>query len=939
VRDSWLDAPLVLAVLARRPKRNGAPGAPRSLRLPAAERRRLPTVDRELLALRDVAVLPDFAYAAWDEPYTDLQGHWGVDAAALPRVLELLAATGRVFADGDGDDDGANEGEAEVPRGLRIDATEPFLFELAWQRDHSRRTRLVAQWRRGAEVLPGDEVGPGAIDGVLVHGDRLLRCVAGTARELAKELASGGPLQVKADEVQALLAELATLPGAAQFLLPLLDEVPLGAPTAVVFVGKPARAGEPLPATLRFDYAGTFVAPDDERPVLDVTTRLVRRDAAAERAASERVAAVEPGLATGRVHLAAERLPELAQALLAIEVRVLAEGRRLRPLWQGRAAVRSGVDWFAIDGEFHFDGCDVSLPELLQGKLTPDGFVELADGSLGMLPATWLRRMQALRQLDGDVVDGTVRVPSSRALLLDALLAAQEDATTFTLDAKLSAWRDRLARFAQVLPAQAPAGFAGELRQYQSAGLGWLHFLRDFGLGGCLADDMGLGKTVQVLALLAGEHAAPAKRPRGKRPSSRPSLLVAPRSVLGNWLAEARRFAPGLRVLDFSGAGRWRDGTAERIADHDLVLSTYALVRADAPQFVERGLQFHWAVLDEAQAIKNADSLGSKAVRLLRATHRLVLTGTPVENHLGDLWSLFEFLNPGMLGRLPAFRAWFGKDLGAIELRQQQALVQRALRPVLLRRTKAQVLPELPTKVEQTLWCTMAPAQHKRYHGLQAHYRQQLLAGGGAIDGKQRFVVLEALLRLRQAATHEGLLERRFQAAESAKFEVLLPRLEELAAEGHKALVFSQFTSLLDLLEPELATRGMVFERLDGSTKRRTERIERFQTDPDCKVFLISLKAGGYGLNLTAASYVFLLDPWWNPAVEMQAIDRAHRLGQQRTVNAYRLVCRGTVEERVLELQESKRALCEAILGNERSLLQDLTRADLELLLGGGEMA
>ena len=364
------------------------------------------------------------------------------------------------------------------------------------------------------------------------------------------------------------------------------------------------------------------------------------------------------------------------------------------------------------------------------------------------------------------------------------------------------------------------------------------------------------------------------------------------------------------------------------------MLTTYALLRADAGEFAARDIGFQYAILDEAQAIKNADSQGSKAARLLRAEHRLVLTGTPVENHLGDLWSLFEFLNPGMLGRLPAFRALLARDVDASTLTENGRLLQRTLRPVLLRRTKQQVLTDLPPKVEQTLWCELGRAQQRRYDTLREHYRAELLAGSGELDQRQRFTVLEALLRLRQAACHEGLLPGRDAATDSAKFEALLPQLEQLAAAGQKALVFSQFTGLLDLLEPHLQQRGLSFERLDGKTRRRPERIARFQQDPDCRVFLISLKAGGFGLNLTAASYVFVLDPWWNPAAEMQAIDRAHRIGQQRTVHAYRLVCRDTVEERVLELQQRKQALCEAILGNERSLLQDLTRADLEMLLG-----
>ena len=585
-----------------------------------------------------------------------------------------------------------------------------------------------------------------------------------------------------------------------------------------------------------------------------------------------------------------------------------------------------------------FNGHSAQLPELLKRPITPDGFIELGDGSLGVLPESWLRRLEALRALGGEAEGDVVRVARSRALLLDAMLSAQEQGD-MVVDAAFARMRERIAAFTKVEPLQESSAFVGELRPYQREGLGWLAFLREFGFGGCLADDMGLGKTVQVLAHLCAPRessVAGAVKAKGRRKvdARRPSVLVAPRSVLGNWLAEAKRFAPGLRVLDFSTPDRWRDGAEKRVREHDLVLTTYAMLRHDAPQFVERKLDFHYAILDEAQAVKNPDSQSSKAARLLVAQHRLVLTGTPVENHLGDLWSLFEFLNPGMLGRLPAFRGLFGKGASGEAMTKHRELVQRALRPVMLRRTKQQVLKDLPDKVEQTLWCELGPVQRKRYDALRKHYQQKLLGEPGELDDKQRFMVLEALLRLRQAACHEALLPGGDPAAESAKFEELLPRIEELATEGHKALVFSQFTSVLDLIEPKLRERGIDFERLDGQTTRRAQHVERFQTERNCAVFLISLKAGGFGLNLTAASYVFVLDPWWNPAAEMQAIDRAHRIGQKRVVNAYRLVCRGTVEERVLELQAQKKALCELILGNERSLLQDLKRADLELLLG-----
>jgi len=383
-------------------------------------------------------------------------------------------------------------------------------------------------------------------------------------------------------------------------------------------------------------------------------------------------------------------------------------------------------------------------------------------------------------------------------------------------------------------------------------------------------------------------------------------------------------------VLAHHGTDRSRD--ADAIAGHDLVVTTYGTLRRDAALLGK--IRFSYAILDEAQAIKNSSSQAAKAARVLVADHRLVLTGTPVENHLDDLWSLFEFLNPGMLGRSRVFREIVAPTGDAPRETDSTHLLARALRPFLLRRTKEEVLQELPPKVEQVIGCDLEGAERRRYDELRNHYRSALLAKVEE-QGIERvgMHVLEALLRLRQAACHPGLVDPARVGESSAKLEALLPMLDEVRESGHKALVFSQFTSFLAIVRRRLDDAGVAYEYLDGKTRDREERVRRFQEDAACPLFLISLKAGGFGLNLTAADYVFLLDPWWNPAVERQAIDRTHRIGQTRTVNAYRLVARDTIEEKVLELQEKKRALAEAILGGTEGTLRDLTREDLERLL------
>jgi len=522
----------------------------------------------------------------------------------------------------------------------------------------------------------------------------------------------------------------------------------------------------------------------------------------------------------------------------------------------------------------------------------------------------------------GQAEGEAIRFSRAQASLLDALLAAEPEAT---FDEGFARMREELRTFTSVEPVDAPKGFRGTLRDYQREGLGWLCFLQRFGFGGCLADDMGLGKTIQALAVLEARRT---RRNESGQSKKNPSLAVVPRSLIFNWEQEAARFVPRLRVLDHSGVGR--DSVLDGFGDYDLVLTTYGTLRSDILKLKE--IEFDYVILDEAQAIKNAATSTAKATRLLKARHRLAMSGTPIENHLGELWSLFEFLNPGMLGTASAFKLGSGAARDGDE--ESVRMLSRAVRPFVLRRTKSQVAKDLPEKLEETIYCELLPAHRKQYDQLRDHYRQALLA---KVDGeglaKSKIMVLEALLRLRQAACHPGLLDRSKTAGLSAKLDVLLCQVQDVLDEDHKILVFSQFTSLLAIVRKHLDRAGVTYAYLDGQTRKRQGVVERFQNDPSCKVFLISLKAGGLGLNLTAADYVVLLDPWWNPAVEAQAIDRTHRIGQTRRVFAYRIVARDTVEERILELQQKKKKLADSIITADNSLIRTLTREDLELLL------
>jgi SNF2 family DNA or RNA helicase len=617
--------------------------------------------------------------------------------------------------------------------------------------------------------------------------------------------------------------------------------------------------------------------------------------------------------------LTARQLPRVTRALLEAGWQVEAAGKLYRKSAEIRIEVATDIDWFDLTGQVRFDDQVAPLPRLLQALKRGDNTVQLDDGTFGVLPDDWLKKYGMLAGL-GTADGERVRFRRTQAGLLDALLAS---APEISCDEAFRQAAHELRTFDGIKAVKPGEEFTGTLREYQCEGLGWLHFLERFSFGGCLADDMGLGKTVQVLALLAGRRTQP------KKGQARlPSLVVVPRSLVFNWMQEAARFAPQLRMLDHTGLTR--DKTGANFDACDLVITTYGTLRRDVLLFKDRA--FDYCILDEAQSVKNASTDQAKAVRLLNARHRLALSGTPVENHLGELWSLFEFLNPGMLGHASVFKLAGGAARNPDP--ETRAVLAKGLRPFILRRTKQQVAKDLPEKTEQTLYCELEADQRRLYDELRDHYRQALLKTIEQVGmNRAKIQVLEALLRLRQAACHPGLIDKARCAAPSAKLDMLLPQLQEAVEEGQKTLVFSQFTSFLAIVRAQLDGAGVKYEYLDGKTRNRAEKVARFQTDPDCKLFLISLKAGGLGLNLTAAEYVFLLDPWWNPAVEAQAIDRTHRIGQTKPVFAFRLIARDTVEEKVLELQKTKRDLADAIVNADNSLIAGLKREDLEMLL------
>ncbi len=564
--------------------------------------------------------------------------------------------------------------------------------------------------------------------------------------------------------------------------------------------------------------------------------------------------------------------------------------REIRPGVAMSAHPRGGYR-VEVDG----DGADpAAILEAWQGG---SSMVPLLDGGFAPIPRAWLEEhgWTLAELMDAKEDDG--RVPAHTAAALASL--AEPDA----LPASLTRLRQLAEDFHGLPATQLPQGLHAELRPYQQRGVDWLAFLREAELGGLLADDMGLGKTIQALVAIATVPG--------------PSLVVAPTSVLRNWKAECQRFLPDLSVCLYHGPQRKLD------LDARMVITSYALLRRDIDKLA--AVSWTYAVLDEAQAIKNPDSQVARASRRIDARHRLALTGTPVENRLEELWSLFAFALPGFLGRRETFAQRVSDALGGPEQHQALAWLRRRVRPFVLRRLKSEVAPELPARTEMVLSCELTSDERNTYEALRQSALREVR---DAIGAKRTLGVLEALLRLRQAACHPGLLPGRADTS-SSKQEVLVERVTTLAAEGHRALVFSQWTSFLDLVEPALAAAGVDSCRLDGSTRDRQAVVDRFQSPEGPSVFLLSLKAGGTGLNLTAADYVFHLDPWWNPAVEDQAVDRAHRIGQTRPVFSVRLVSVGTVEERIVALQHSKRELARAAIGDEGLLAAGLSSDEL----------
>jgi superfamily II DNA or RNA helicase len=909
---------LCLTLESRDRKKDGNWARPKPLAMKRSQIQRLPLrEDQQILSM--LAGTQSYAYG-YPDPYERLRDLSMLPPALSAMLMPLMVRTGRCYLRPQ------NEPEALLP--LAWDDGEAWNFWLELGKAEGGQCALTGFFQRGEERM--ELTAPVLVaPGFLLTRDRVARCAQEASFEwisaLRKKCSIVAPESEKDQFLAALLCSRNLPPLAVPEEMRYEELAAIPAPRLKISQAPTHLGSGRLQAELSFAYDDRIVPEfDPSRGVFDAPSRrFLRRDFDAEAEANALLD--ELGVKRGPTYwepeptrgFAASKLPQVVRPLVEAGWHIDAEGKIFRRPGSYRLEVSSGMDWFELHGEVDYGPTKARLPELLAALRRGNNMVQLDDGTYGMLPEQWLRRIGPLAGM-GSPEDGHIHFTRSQAGLLDALLATQPEAQW---DHTFARVRAELQQFSAVGTTAQPDGFVGRLRDYQCEGLAWMLFLQRFSFGGCLADDMGVGKTAQVLALLEMRREL---RCTGQPVS--PSLIVVPKSLVFNWKQEAERFTPQLRVLDHTGMAR--DGND--FAACDVILTTYGTLRRDILSL--KDLEFDYVILDEAQSVKNSDTESSKAVRLLRGRYRLGLSGTPVENHLGELWSLFEFLNPGMLGAASVFKV--AGSTGRNPTEDTRRLLARALRPFILRRTKQQVAQELPPKSEQTIYCEMETAQRKLYDELRQHYRESLLKRI-ATDGltKSKIQILEALLRLRQAACHPALLDPKRIGDASAKLEALLAQLREVLDEGHKALVFSQFTSLLKIVRERLNESGVVYEYLDGATRDRQARVERFQTDPGCRIFLISLKAGGVGLNLTAAEYVFILDPWWNPAVEAQAVDRAHRIGQRRPVFAYRLIARDTVEEKILELQKSKRDLAAEIIGAESSVIRNLKPEDLALLL------
>ncbi len=577
--------------------------------------------------------------------------------------------------------------------------------------------------------------------------------------------------------------------------------------------------------------------------------------------------------------------------------------------------VTENIDWFDINAVVKFGEYEIPFKVLRKHMLKRKSEITLPNGEIAVIPDTWFEEYSELLAFASEDDEGNLNLKKYHLSLVQEL--ETNNLAKVSMDKKLKNLRE----FDRIDDYSLPENFSGTLRPYQKAGYNWMRFLNNFQFGGCLADDMGLGKTVQTLAFLQSF--------KENDELNSASLLIMPTSLIYNWEMEARKFTPELKLFIYTGTNR--DKNIENFQKYDLIISSYGIIRLDID--ILENYYFNYIILDESQAIKNPSSNIAKSVQRLRSKNRLILTGTPIENSTLDLWSQMSFVNPGLLGNQTFFKKEFQNPIEKLGNKRKTERLHTLIKPFILRRNKSQVVKELPDKVENVKYCSMTVMQEEEYERVKSSYRNNIL---DKIEteglGKSQFLILQGLNKLRQIANHPKMSDPEY-AGDSGKMEDIQHMILSSINQGHKILIFSQFVKHLKIVSDFLKSQAIKFAYLDGSTKDRIEQVKYFQENDDISLFLISLKAGGVGLNLTKADYVFLLDPWWNPAIEAQAVDRAHRIGQDNTVFTYRFISKNTVEEKILKLQQSKLKLAKDLISTEDSFVKSLSKEDIAGLL------
>lgn len=573
-------------------------------------------------------------------------------------------------------------------------------------------------------------------------------------------------------------------------------------------------------------------------------------------------------------------------------------------------------DWFDVRAFANFGPYKIPFIQLRDHILNRVQEFTLPNGEIAIIPEEWFSKYEHLFHFA--IKNSGLQLNKAHIGILHEI----SEHTQLTMSRKL----ENLSNFEQIANIQTPEHFKGSLRAYQQAGYNWFHFLQEFKFGGVLADDMGLGKTVQTLALLQKQ-----KEELKNTDYAKTSLLVLPTSLVYNWQKEAEKFAPELRILMHVGSNRVKDPYA--FSHFDLIITTYGIVRSDEELLGK--FFFNYIILDESQNIKNPTSKSFKSIKTLKSRNKLALSGTPIENSVSDIWSQMHFSNPGLLGGYSFFQKEFVTPIEKKKDEDKARRLQAIIKPFVLRRTKDQVATELPAKTEQIIFCEMDKSQAELYESTKSEYRNALLdeqMSTSSITGTSQIAILQGLTKLRQLANHPRLVDAQYEKS-SGKFQAVINMLDSISNKGHKVLIFSQFVKHLEIFKSYFTQENIPFAYLDGSTKDRAKAVAEFKENKEVRIFLISIKAGGVGLNLTEADYVFILDPWWNPAVENQAIDRSHRIGQKNNVFIYKFITKDTVEEKIVALQNRKMSIATSLITTEDSFVKSLSQDDLKELL------